>query len=297
MNACNQFGVFPISFSHPKALPLRDSIDSALSYITPGFPYSFDDEDEYLEQYNKFALGLTHRKAGWDCFRHVEILAAGAVPLMPDVQEVPVFSMVHYPKTAMHTVVEQFRLHGRIPSKSTRENFRRYFLRNLSTTAMARYVLKMAGVSENSKVLFLDEHTPTNPEYLSTLTFIGLKEVLKHGLEVAFPAEFLYQDSQTRTDVFYGRGFGYTKVLDPALRTAYENSGQSRALESLIDSSDVVILGSVSRNRRLADELLNCYADKKKIFLHGEDSPPDKEDYARLTKPGVVGFVRSIDRE
>lgn len=294
--AYDLFGVFPISFSHPGMLPLTQSVDLPLSYITPGFPYSFNDQHEYLAQYGKCALALTHKKAGWDCFRHVEILAAGAVPLMPDVRAIPPFSMIHYPKSAMQTVLDKFANEGLVPDERTRESFRRHFLRHLTTRAMADYILRMSSVSSDSKLVFFDQHTPTNPDYLSTLTLIGMKEIFGESCEVAFPADFLYRNSHRDTRIFYGRGFGYTKVLDPALRTLNERLPEAHDLELSTKMADVLIVGSVSRNRELADDLVHRFASKKIIFIHGEDTPPCDEDYERLTRPGVIGFVRSIDR-
>ena len=43
-------------------------------------------------------FGVTRKKAGWDCMRHLEIMANGAVPFFTDLQELPAKTMQHYPK-------------------------------------------------------------------------------------------------------------------------------------------------------------------------------------------------------
>ena len=292
--AYRKFGVFPISFSHPKPRELVEHLDGSLSPVVPGYPYSFFDEEEYLGFYARYALGVTHRKAGWDCFRHVEILAAGAVPLMIDAAQIPPFSLIHHPREAMVEVAERFKRDGTVPGWHTRLDFRSHFSSFLTTEAMAKYLVDLADVNTNQRVLFIDRHLPATVDYQSTLSLIGLKQLLGATCEVAFPVEYLYQHSTTPTSHLYGRGFGYSRVLDPALATASEQMVSAEFDWSSVDTFDVVVVGSVSRNRDIADFLVHEFPEKKKVFIHGEDTPPDRPDVDRLRGPGVVGFVRSI---
>merc|ERR1712037_614761 len=43
-----------------------------------------DTETRYYDQYSESLFGHTKKKLGWDCMRHYEIIAAGAVPLFED---------------------------------------------------------------------------------------------------------------------------------------------------------------------------------------------------------------------
>jgi hypothetical protein len=292
--AHDRFGIYPISFSHPKPRELGPGASWRLAPIIPGFPYTFVDEEEYLATYAKGPLGLTHRKAGWDCFRHVEVLAAGSVPLMVDVQDIPRFSMIHYPKSSLTLVLDRLRESGQLPSRTTRTAFREYMLRHLTTEAMARYLLRHSGIKPEDTVVFLDDNLGTNPEYQSTLTAIGLKQVLGPRCVVPTSAEFLYSDSTSDTSRFYGRGFGYTGILDPHLKSTDERQGNTFDHRPKIPPGAVVVLGSVSRNRGLARELLADSQIERIVMIHGEDSPPEREDLDLLRGPQVTGFVRAI---
>ena len=288
-----ELGVWPISFSYPAGFGESDPV-SQLSPIIPGYPYAFTSPHAYLETYAKSHLALTFRKAGWDCFRHVEILASGSVPLMPDAVRIPRFSMVHYPKVAMARVATEAWAHGGAPDRATRAAFRKYFERHLTARAMARYLLKMSELEGAQRILFIDGETPVNPEYQSSLTLIGLKALLGEGCEVSFPAPFLYEDSTMSASGFYGRGFGYGHVLDPRVRTAGETNGTVGHGLSRLSDYDAVVIGSVSRNVRLTHQVLRDCAPSRIIAIHGEDGPPARRDVAQLLESGAHVFVRSI---
>ena len=73
--------IWPISFSYPieaKVDPAEKS--GGLSPVFPGHSYSFSDPDQYIQSYGAYDFALTHKKAGWDCFRHLEICFSGAIP-------------------------------------------------------------------------------------------------------------------------------------------------------------------------------------------------------------------------
>jgi len=46
--------------------------------------YAFDDEAGYYADLRASRWGITTRRAGWDCMRHYEIVANGAVPCFRD---------------------------------------------------------------------------------------------------------------------------------------------------------------------------------------------------------------------
>jgi hypothetical protein len=288
-----RLGVWPISFSYPTSLPLREPIVQ-LSPIIPGFPYSFTDNQDYLTTYANARMALTFRKAGWDCFRHVEILASGCVPVMLDADAIPRFAMVHYPKNSMARVAAQARAEGGGPDSATQAWFRQHFDKYLTTRAMAQYLLRMSGLEGAQRVLFIDDQVPVNPEYQSTLTLIGLKQLLGTGCEVAFPGQFLYVDRPDSAVGFYGRGFGYSHVLQPGVRTLSEEAGISgHGLEAL-NTYEAVIVGSISRNRLLARRVMESCDPRRVIIIHGEDTPPSVEDLREIRESRVHAFVRAI---
>lgn len=288
-----ELGIFPISFSHPSMLPLRTPT-RPLSAIIPGFPYSFDDEAAYLANYADSNMASTHRKAGWDCFRHVEIAASGAIPLMPDVHEIPRYAMTHYPKRAYAEILDRVR-EGGTPGPETRRQLREYFVRFQTTEALARYMLRMSGLSDAQDVLFLDEALPQQPDYLSVLSLIGLKRLLGERCVVGFPVPYIFDHHTDPIAGLYGKGFGYTRVIPEAHQSDLERIGPAKAdIRDAVQHSDAVIVGSAYRNPHLVSEVLKHGAPEKIILLYGEDTPPLSELLHTLKGSGANLFIRPI---
>ena len=296
-----RFGVKPISFSFPESLssiPIPSL--QPISPVVPGHAYSYESPQEYSRQYSESALALTHRKAGWDCFRHVEILAAGSVPLMLDSEQIPKYSMIHYPKSALVQVNELTRALCGTPDQATRTAFHNYFKHNLTTKAMANYLLKSAGLQGAENVLFVDQALPQMADYQSVLTLIGLKELLGKACHVAFPVDYIYNDWNESPLRLYGRGFGYSRSVEANKRSQGEVS-QSVAQRpasferSSLNKFDALIVGSIARNSDLAFELLNHFPAEKTIWIHGEDTPPNRTNLTLIRESGTHCFIRSIN--
>ena len=290
-------GVWPLSFSYPHPWKHHeDPPTQVLSPIVPGFPYSFVDHDEYMRCYNTASLGITHRKAGWDCFRHVEILASGSVPLMIDAADIPRYSMIHYPKRALALVADQALKYGGVPDETTRAWFQRYFQQHLTTRAMAQYILAVTGSADAESVFFVDQQHPGISDYQSTLTLIGLKEIYGPACRPLYPAPWIYEDWAGDTSHLYGRGFGYTRVLPADARSAAESvclATNTPTTTSDIEP-DLVVIGSVSRNLAHARELLADQSPARTIWIHSEDTPPLFGAARMLKESGAHVLVRSI---
>jgi hypothetical protein len=95
-------GVFPISFGAPKEKIVKSIPTKTQDWgtVIPGdmSTYIFEDEKSYYDDYQKSYFSLTHKKGGWDCMRHYEILLNGCVPYFPDIQNCPTSTMVNFPK-------------------------------------------------------------------------------------------------------------------------------------------------------------------------------------------------------
>jgi len=288
--------VWPISFSYPRLRPLDSGQPKeVVSRIIPGVPYAFEDEDTYLREYSSAALALTHRKAGWDCFRHVEILAAGSVPLMPDIEAIPRFSMLHYPIQAMKQVARNAMYREIHPGSVTREAFRAYTQRFLTSEAMASYLLRVTGLQTAESVLFIDPALRDSADYLSLLSLIGLKQLLGARCAAWPEVDYVYKDCTRETSGLYGRGFGYSRVLDPGCRSSEYalNIGIERVVDSL--EPDVIVIGNVARNMDVALRLRAVFPMTRTIWLHGEDYPPSDSEAKTLRESGAHVFVRSIE--
>ncbi|PQM58125.1 MAG: hypothetical protein CL523_06820 [Actinomycetales bacterium] len=292
----DNFGVWPISFSMHRSNILEPSTvqdrSDLISPIVPGYPYSFTNFAEYLETYARSHFAITHRKAGWDCFRHLEIMASGSAPLMLDASDIPQFSMVHYPKQAFRQILTNARMGG-VPSMRTYEALHNFMTENVTTRAMTHYLLQCTQITDMQRVLFVDQQHPNAVDYLSTLTLIGLKEHFGRQCFPLFPAPWIYRDYDGDVSHLYGRGFGTTRLLDPDLRADNELSGTNAELR--YPDFDTLVVGSISRNTELAKELARHFAPDRTIWIHGEDTPPLADQVRSHRAFGTHLFIRSID--
>lgn len=290
-------GAWPISFSFPK--PARPAPEEPTGYLCPIFPghkYVFEHAAPYYENYRKFSYALTHKKGGWDCFRHLEIMHSGAIPVMPDAHLIPSETMVHYPKAFLTEVAALMRRSRLSVPPSVKKNLADYFNQNLTTAAMAKYLLRSAGIQNSAKVLFIDEATPSRADYLSILTLIGLKQVLGKKVSVAFPVDYVYEDWDGSSRELYGRGFGFSRTLDAAVKNQNEIDGRELSLhQSSLTRFDAIVIGSEPRNKVLAHELLSAFPQKRTVWMHGEDRGPSISELESYRKTGVSLFARELD--
>lgn len=292
-------GVRPISFSFPSSLapnkvPRKTQL---LAQIFPSAPYSFESASDYYAEYSKSFYALTHRKAGWDCFRHVEMLAHGALPLMPDIDLVPRATMIHYPKQLMSSISSQPLAGAPIPSASALSTIAQFVRSNLTTTAMTKYILETSLPSRARQVLFIDESLSTTPDYLSLLTLIGLKELMGTACHSWFSTDYLYLDYGQDASRLYGQGFGYTKVLSPDVRSPTVHKTSRSELKKVLrtDSFDAVIVGSAPRNPQLTRLILANFPPSNVILLDGEDRPPSRDLLEQYASLGSHVFVRELE--
>lgn len=78
-----------------KDFPLH-IVDSELADRLGGqTSYAFADEDAYYADLRRSRFGITTRREGWDCLRHYEIAACGAVPCFRDLDRKPTSCAPH----------------------------------------------------------------------------------------------------------------------------------------------------------------------------------------------------------
>lgn len=300
----DRHGVYPISFSFPERLnnpvTLSTFPSRKLSQVIPGHPYSFDNPTVYLHQYSDSHLAITHRKAGWDCFRHVEILASGSVPLMLDSSKIPEFSMIHYPKKAMEEVVERALTVGGIPDFDTRKKFNDYYRRHLTSESMVQYMFSMSGTESAKRILFVDTHLPSMVDYQSVLALIGLKQLFGKMCDVLCPVEYIYEGWAGNESELYGRGFGYTRVLPDTSRSEVDlSSHDTLPLQDPnswgLEGYDALVFGNIYLDIDLAESVLRLFPPEKTMWILGSDRPPNWRETKRLVSSGANVFVRAIN--
>lgn len=93
------------SFDVAPLIPVNQSIDP--SYMST---YTYDNEEDYNEMYQKSYFGLTSKKGGWDTFRHYEILANGCIPWFCDIENCPKNCLHKWPKDLLVEIKQKFKI-------------------------------------------------------------------------------------------------------------------------------------------------------------------------------------------
>lgn len=292
----SQNGIWPISFSYPstcEASPMQKR-EQLISAIVPGLPYGYEFENEYRAEYERSYYAVTHKKGGWDCFRHLEIFQAGALPLMPDASEIPEYSMVHYPRQLLKSIAKESRECLPVPSSAVRQMARHFFNQHLTTQAMSEYIASRFSVDPPNSVLFIDTYGRWNLDYLSAMTYIGFEQLTRGRLSAFISLPFLYQGWGGNQLDLYGRGFGYTRTL--------KNGTSQRLvrLTALIDQLrnrdfDLVVFGSIIRDWELFLYLLPHLDRQTTALIVGEDVPSPEKVMDELRSTRCQVFVRAIE--
>ena len=92
----------PIGFSIPESQLVEEVITKTqlMGSVIPGVmnTYTFPIEEYYNLDYQKSFYGITHKKGGWDCVRHYEILANRCIPKFSDIGQCPEKTLFYFPK-------------------------------------------------------------------------------------------------------------------------------------------------------------------------------------------------------
>lgn len=275
---------YPAWFAYPQSKvrrPEGGTKTKELATVIPGdvSTYIFKKEEDYLGDYGTSRFGWTWKKGGWDCMRHLEILASGCVPLFKGMDLCPPAIMVGYPKCLLSQIYSAWvEAKGEIDSKTYdgwREALDKQFYASLTCGAMVRMSHACVFGFEAkppTKVLFLDDRIPTKPDYLSTMVLIGLYEAWPSAtIHVPFGVPYLYGDAEGDLTSLYGRGFSYVRSIDPGRRVP-----SPTLPEAIKDfkSYDLIVYGSVKRSRPGLYSILGKYPKDRTWFFCGADVQP-----------------------
>ena len=236
----NAFKVLPISYAaypefvrpHPLPkvydfAPYRPAAMSAYRHLRLYGPL---EEARYFDDYSRSYFGFTRRKAGWDCMRHYEILAAGSIPYFVNLSQAPRNTMASFPR---ELVLEAMSLEGvkfelsadgegveRAEIDHSIFNHTHYFLllsrlhawtaTHLTTVALAKRLLRVMNLEQHTwgtaKVLYLVQPGGFGPAAtydeggnLRDMLLHGLRKVLGNGLIDAFRMSHMYEDALPET--------------------------------------------------------------------------------------------------
>lgn len=286
-------GVFPISFSSPREIVETTSKTKFLSSTIPGEPYSYEDEDAYLDEYRRSSFALSTKKAGWDCFRHLEVVFSGAIPLIPGLESTPPGVMFAYPKGFLVQVFEAQATSGPLyPPEDAIAYLKTYAESHLTATAMARYLLESISY-EGGDILFLDFDLHFWTDYQSIFTLIGLKRLLGPKLHTGPLPQYL-TSLDSSTSGLYGLGFGYRGALHEHANTSVSDVAWP-ITPDIVDGFERVILGQFFRDfprfRALAGDLVDL---SRVVGVVGDDYPESRGTLKRMAESDITFFVREL---
>lgn len=287
-------GVFPISFSNPRQVSILEGPRVRfLSEVIPGEPYGFHNEDLYLQQYRESYFGLSTKKAGWDCFRHLEISFAGSIPLVPGIESTPPGVMFAYPKLTWTEVFSELSAYGpRVPSEALIQDLAIYSEEYLSSSAMATYMLEVLDY-QGGPVAFVDDQIDTWVDYQSVFSLIGLSRVLGDSLAMPGIPGYLVDPLSVNQDL-YGRGFGYVGALDGLTSSSFVTVTSS-IVGDLLDSFELIVFGHFFRDFPSTGLGGQRGWDKTKLVgILGDDYPVTQGTIRRLAASGGKFFVREL---
>lgn len=286
--------IYPISLGIPSHLvqanvPAKDrDFATDTSQGTASYQFQSDQQSAYYADYQRSWLGLSCRKGGWDCMRHLEIMANGCLPYFQGGNDIPRFTMTHYPKDVIRKTLQaadNVTLRSRslvykndeqpLASKPAELSaLAKRMLGHLkvhsTTQAIASYLLRQMGKPDAKSVLFLSSGKKI--DYACDLLFHGLRELLGAGCVDHGKLWWMYNSAtpQQRANM-YGRGFTYSGHLDDIdiNRTDIRKRIQQREF-------DLVVFGSATRHCDMLPYV-------RQYYDHDEVALIDGEDYCRLT--------------
>ena len=239
--------LYPISFCFPtsRIIPMRTTKTKETS------------EDDYVNSNYVY----TQRYNGFDCFKHLEILAAGSVPFYQEPWTIPKYTMTHYNKDLL----------GKGKEANPFE-WRDHFNKHLTAPAMVKYICDSIGVYEPKNVLFMDNSVPLVRDYLSLGLFYGCKELFGDNLDVLEEIPYAYEDFEE-------------DLSEPNCTKLLPASAKSKARPEEINTKlwaneyDLVLFPAILRGSSLHNlqEVVRSGFPREKIALCiGEDEPFSK---------------------
>ena len=261
--------LYPISLCFPSSriLPMRTTKTKETS------------EDDYADSQYVY----TQKNKGFDCFRHLEILAAGSVPVFQEPWTIPKFTMTHYNKELLDKGKE-----------ANPFEWRDHFTKHLTSSAMVRYICDSIGVQNPKRVLFMDNSVPLIRDYLSLGLFYGCKELFGDNLDVLEEIPYAYEDCEDDLDEP-----NCTKILPVSAKSKTRPEEISTKLWA--NDYDLVLFPAILRGTSLYNfqEVIRSGFPREKIALCiGEDEPFSKFKELPVVTQMVSDFnlfVRELD--
>jgi hypothetical protein len=280
-------GVYPISFCLPrqKIRPFRaEPKQKEVSFIIPGdnSTFVFTDEESYMNEYQISRFAHTYKKTGWDCVRHLEIMAASCLPLFRGIEECPRYTMVHYPRSLLKQIYDSYEIMDDDEYDAVQREVYDWLVEYLASDSMVRYMLRITGTDLPGNALFIDRALQRKPDCLSAMILGGLKNILHDRCEVAFPVDFMYEGHEVPSrPKWWKTNFNIYGILNEGSRSQNEVTPDIERVIAKISKReyDLIVYGSATRSLDLYEIVTEHYGSDSVFFLNGED------DYLKLQPP------------
>jgi hypothetical protein len=310
--------IFPLSFCIPDEYVVGEPPPKSQVWaeVIPGeaLTYRFGSEQEadYDAMYRNARFAFTTRKGGWDCLRHYEILAAGAIPVFRGLEDCPSQTLTTFPKALVIRAQREL-LPWRPGNADKYDEIVRQLLvhtrAHCTASAAARRFLAHFRDRSVRRVLLL--RTDPGPSYGRELLWIGLYRHLTAlgGRALYYPENaFLFDDYPVEAcERMHGAGFKYARKLERTQAQEWDDLRVRRSIES--KAWDLVIYGKVGPDEGPMGTLPNLpfwdavsanYGPSRTVFLYVGDAPQDLRshnphaDHLRAHAPYAQCFVREL---
>jgi len=277
--------LFPISFCIDEGKIVKETPrlkKHAFASLIPGdmSTYTFQSEAVYNQHYSDSFYAFTWKKAGWDCMRHYEIIAAGCMPFFPDLPQCPPNTMTNFPK---HLILEAMALPGINVSSRTidftvfpidryyelLDQLLSYARTHLTSKVAAKRVLDIcnfdASEESTTKLVYYNCRLP---DYQSLMILQGLKQLLGSRC-ISTPNDgYLYDDfTEAQAQALpSGKGFNYTRMVPAIFKTSQEDFNRAIA-DPEKENITLVIFGKCHWDHEPHESLKLI----EKVFICGED--------------------------
>lgn len=287
------FGYFPITFGlFPRSLEnvIESKRDLVVSPVIPGKPYSFNKQEDYFASYAKSQWAITHKKGGWDCMRHLEILGNGSIPLMHDAKRIPESAMFFYPKDFLAEIYLEFTSHPFVPDSSVREYVRIWMERYLTAESVVKNMLTLEGrdkIELQDRILFVDAVLTEQVDYMSAVILSGLLTLFPGKIDILEKApRYLFDDYNLELQDLYGRGFGYAKCCSADSRSVVT----AKELDPRLYSS--VVIPNALSNKDFLFKFRSSMRRDQLILVEGGDEPISDRELKELQSFSDLIFIR-----
>lgn len=275
----------PISYSFPDELWV-DSIPTKKFIFSSHLPnsqsntgYTWTNSHEYLQVYRDSVFGLTHKKCGWDAYRHLEILSQGACMYMLDIDHIPKKTMTRYPLEHIKGFMDKYGRyslefilkHGSSILYQDLNCLLEESKKTLTSSAMLNYILETTSHNTSKNILASfdrGDYILHSLHYAGKRAF-GSKFCIYSDGPVS-NTDYLYTDYSVEDSLkLYGRGFNYSRLLDPKLKSTETND---EILQNIKERHyDCIIL---SKQNSLLIPALTYYEPSEIIVICGNDCNP-----------------------